>query len=436
MPPSNYFAKRFDGMTDEEGEAEDDTEIIFDKNNILLSCESLLDFASELKFDKRHLDFHYRSRHPYLIDFSNHAFYKGRLKPLPNKFDYVPITYIQVNGSFIDYANENEAERVLDIIEFGIQRMPDGKYPTLGVATFNVTQRDLILSKILERQRSDKNESFSRKINELQENGLFIKNLENIQGDERDVIILSTTYGIGKDGKFAQRFAQINHNKGYKLLNVIITRAKHKLYVCTSVPEDIFMNYKACLEAEGTNNKSAVLYAYLAYARAVSEEDETGRNAVLAALRDNSVNAGRELHDEIATQEDRQFEAAVIRSIENVFGKNKIVANYKFAGLEIDILFKTGEGRPHVVIECDGTKVHGSRESYLYDLHRENILKNHGYIFYRIWSVNWWRDPMQQAATLITFLKSVENKTPQTVSSIDPTTAFLHDNFEIENAPE
>ena len=102
---------------------------------------------------------------------------------------------------------------------------------------------------------------------------MFIKNLENIQGDERDVIILSTTYGINADGKFAQRFGPMNHAKGYKLLNVIITRAKYKLYVCTSIPEEAFLSYKDLLLAGGGNNRRGVFYAYLAYAKAVSERN-------------------------------------------------------------------------------------------------------------------------------------------------------------------
>ncbi|MEY3499831.1 MAG: hypothetical protein RL308_1500 [Bacteroidota bacterium] len=237
MPPSNYFSKVFDGAVEDEEDIEEEKEIVIDKDNILLSCESLLDFGSELNFQRKYLDFHYRSRHPYLIDFSNYAFYNQRLKPLPNKFEYVPIKYIQVNGTFSEHTNEAEAEMVLSIIDNNINRLPNGEYPTVGIATFNIAQRNLIKSKILERQKFSKFERFNTKIQELEEKGMFIKNLENIQGDERDVIILSTTYGIGKDRKFAQRFGPINHAKGYKLLNVIITRAKFKVYCCSSIPE-------------------------------------------------------------------------------------------------------------------------------------------------------------------------------------------------------
>src|SRR5690606_37774105 len=143
-------------------------EIIIDRDNILLSCESLLDFASELSFDKRYLDFHYRSKHPYLIDFSNHAFYHQRLKPLPNDIEYCPIKYIQVKGTYSDHTNDSEAETILSIIDHNISRFPNGEYPTVGIATFNIAQRNLIKGKIIERRKFEKYADFNAKIIELE----------------------------------------------------------------------------------------------------------------------------------------------------------------------------------------------------------------------------------------------------------------------------
>lgn len=164
MPPSNYFSKVFDGSVEDEDDINEEEVIRVDKDDILLSCESLLDFGTELNFQKKHLDFHYRSRHPFLIDFSNYAFYNQRLKPLPNNFDYIPIKYIQVNGTFSEYTNEAEAEMVLSIIDKNINRLPNGEYPTVGIATFNIAQRNLIKSKILERQKFSKYAGFNAKI--------------------------------------------------------------------------------------------------------------------------------------------------------------------------------------------------------------------------------------------------------------------------------
>lgn len=410
MPPSNYFSKVFDGSVEDEDEIEEEEEnqIRINKDDILLSCESLLDFGTELNFQKQHLDFHYRSRHPYLIDFSNYAFYQQRLKPLPNNFEYIPIKYIQVKGTFSEHTNEAEAEMVLSILDKNINRLPNGKYPSIGIATFNIAQRNLIKSKILERQKFPKFADFNAKIQELEENGMFVKNLENIQGDERDVIILSTTYGKGKDGRFTQRFGPINHSKGYKLLNVIVTRAKYKLYCCTSIPEEVFMNYNEYLVTEGSNNKRAVLYAYLAYCKAVSNNDSISRSAILSSLAENTTNSVgvnplnfRELES--------PFEEEVYQSLADHFGTDKLIPQLQFAGFRIDIVYDPKlPNKPKIAIECDGAKYHSSREAYLYDRHRQKILERHGFVFHRIWSTNWWRNHKRETERLIEFITKTE----------------------------
>ena len=434
MPPSNYFSKVFDGAVEDEEDLEEDNEIVVDKDNILLSCESLLDFGSELNFQRKHLDFHYRSRHPFLIDFSNYAFYNQRLKPLPNNFDYVPIKYIQVNGTFTEHTNEAEAEMVLSIIDKNINRLPDGEYPSVGIATFNIAQRNLIKSKILERQKFSKFDEFNAKIQELEENGMFIKNLENIQGDERDVIILSTTYGIGKDRKFTQRFGPINHSKGYKLLNVIITRAKFKLYCCSSIPEQVFMNYKEYLTIEGSNNKRAVLYAYLAYCKAVSEANNDMRLSVLTTLAENTTKSAG--FDSFKGGDlESPFEEEVYQSLADHLGTEKLIPQLQFAGFRIDIVYDPKVvGVPKVAIECDGAKYHSSREAYLYDRHRQKILENHGFVFHRIWSTNWWRNSSRETTKLVEFIKQIETTTNSNYKDYSNTAfAFTDDIVIIED---
>ena len=434
MPPSNYFSKVFDGAVEDEEDLEEENEIVVDKDNILLSCESLLDFGSELNFQRKHLDFHYRSRHPFLIDFSNYAFYNQRLKPLPNNFDYVPIKYIQVNGTFTEHTNEAEAEMVLSIIDKNINRLPDGEYPSVGIATFNIAQRNLIKSKILERQKFSKFDEFNAKIQELEENGMFIKNLENIQGDERDVIILSTTYGIGKDRKFTQRFGPINHSKGYKLLNVIITRAKFKLYCCSSIPEQVFMNYKEYLTIEGSNNKRAVLYAYLAYCKAVSESNNDMRLSVLTTLAENTTKSAG-FNSFKGGDLESPFEEEVYQSLADHLGTEKLIPQLQFAGFRIDIVYDPKVvGAPKVAIECDGAKYHSSREAYLYDRHRQKILENHGFVFHRIWSTNWWRNSSRETTKLVEFIKQIESTTNSNYKDYSNTAfAFTDDIVNIED---
>ena len=415
MPPSNYFSKILDGTIDDEDDIEEENDKeqnYIDRDDLLLSCESLLDFASELSFEKRYLDFHYRSKHPYLIDFSNHAFYNKRLKPLPNNFDYAPITYIQVNGTYSDHSNEREAEAVLSIIEHNIHRYPNGEYPSVGIATFNISQRNLIIAKIRERQKYERFVDFNKKIVELEGAGLFVKNLENIQGDERDVIILSTTYGMNKDGKFAQRFGPINHKKGYKLLNVIITRAKYKIYVCSSIPELVFLNFKDHLITEGANNRRAVFFAYLAYAKAVSENDSELKQSVLNALLENQTDDTR--IDSFNEELESPFEEEVYHALSENFDKSKLITQLQFAGFRIDIVYDPKiEGVPKIAIECDGAAYHSSKEAYLYDLHRQKILERYGFVFHRIWSMNWWRNPKREINKLVTFIQNVESKSPR-----------------------
>lgn len=431
MPPSNYFSKIFDGTIDDEDEFEDEIDRIkSDASNSLLDCESLLDFASELGFDKRHLDFHYRSRHPYLIDYSNYAFYNQRLKPLPNEFDYVPIKYINVNGTYSNTSNDSEAETILSIIENNISRLPNGEYPTVGVATFNITQRNLVLSKINERRKFERFKEFNDKILELEENGFFVKNLENIQGDERDVIILSTTYGINKEGKFNQRFGSINHQKGYKLLNVIVTRAKYKVYVCSSIPQEVFLNYKEHLLTEGSNNKKGAFYAYLAYAKAVSEQDVESRLAVLNALAENSSN--KKTIDNFNSDLESPFEEEVYEALTEHFYEEKIIPQLQFAGFRIDLVYDTKKvGIPKIAIECDGAAYHSSQEAYLHDRHRQKILEKHGFVFHRIWSTNWWRNPKKETQKLVDFINNIENSNPSIFEDKSKTSLAFTDNITV-----
>lgn len=426
MPPSNYFSKMFDGTIEDQEDEEEEDEMVIDRDNLLLSCESLLEFASEFSFQKKYLDFHYRSKHPYLIDFSNYAFYNQRLKPLPNNLDYNPIKYINVGGTFSDHSNDTEAEYILSILDKNIQRFPNGEYPTVGIATFNIAQRNLIYSKINERKKLSKFEEFNNKIIELEENGLFIKNLENIQGDERDIIILSTTYGKNKDGRFFRRFGPLGFKKGYKLLNVIITRAKYKVYVCSSIPEEMISAYNQHLVTEGSNNRSAVFFAYLAYCKAVSEGNEHQRMAVLNALAQNTAESNNLIIND--GELESPFEEEVYQVLIENFKEKDIFPQFKFAGFRIDIVIDSKiKGIPRIAIECDGAAYHSSREAYLHDRHRQKILENHGFVFHRIWSTNWWRNQNREIKKLIHFINEILNSVPKEVENNSRTIFAFND---------
>lgn len=384
MPPSNYFSKVFEGSIEDEDDLEGENEVITYKN-AMLNIESLLDFAMENNFEKNHLDFHYRSKHPYLIDFSNHAFYNARLKPLPAKSKDKPIEFFQVDGVFEDHINEEEASKVLEILE-AIEPKENGNFPSVGIATFNITQRNYIKRLILQRCSLPDKSHFKTKINALEEAGLFIKNLENIQGDERDIIIISTTYGKKRSGKFVQSFGPVNHSNGYKLLNVIITRAKEKIYICNSIPEDYFLNYKAAIEDEGANNRKAVFYAYLAYCKAVSEENAAERTEILNVLDILGYKS-------ISKSEnfDSLFVAEIYRLLKEKFPDLKILKDHQFGGYSLDLLIEQSNGKS-IVVECMSKPQYTGKLPYMEDMHKAKILKNSGYDYVRLWSQNCWQN--------------------------------------------
>ncbi len=406
MPPSTYFGKMIDGEIEDDDVQEESEKQKITLQNVLLSTESLLDFASSLSFGQRHLDFHYRSKHPHLIEFSNAAFYKGRLCAMPALFDYKPLEFLHVGGTYKNNVNDDEAEAVIGILENNLECDELGHYPSVGIATFNVKQRDYILEKIRDHANSDK--KFAAKLTGLEESGLFVKNLENIQGDERDIIILSTTYGPDEKGKFYQRFGPINLSKGYKLLNVIITRAKFKCYVCTSVPRNLYQGYRDALQDEGGNNRKAVFFSYLAYAEAVSEGNEQRREAVLSALREQagSIAEGISISPSTAAS---SFEGFVKEHLEQKFPEDDIQIFESFAGFTLDLILRPKEeGVPPIIIECDGRQRSLGEEAYLHDIYRQAILEKYGLVFYRAWSTNWWRNHKREAKKLTDFILDIK----------------------------
>ena len=420
MPPSSWFQKVLNetiSEDDDEYEINEETEKIqprLNRDDILLECESLLDFVKELDFTDSFLDFHYRSKHPYLIDFSNYAFYKQRLNALPSYENYTPIEFIHLSDAVKikkntdnKGTNEKEIEEILNILDKKINKDKTGKYPSVGIATFNIQQRDLIIKKILERKESSKFEDFNKKItelglDELKSNKGFIKNVDNIQGDEKDIIIISTTFAKDEDGKFTQNFGPITQGKGYRILNVLITRAKEKIYCVSSIPLDKISTYKDFLGSEGIKGK-AIFYSYLAYCKAVSENNEEDRKSILLSIAEKTE---KSVTYSNIDETESPFEEEVYQVLVQEFGSDNITLQEKVGGFRIDIVYKKNNNLK-IAIECDGAKYHSSNEAYLYDLHRQRILESYGYKFIRIWSTNWWQNFDLESKNLINKIKSM-----------------------------
>jgi superfamily I DNA and/or RNA helicase len=221
-----------------------------------LEIDSLLDLTKKYIMQVGLMG-HYRSRSPELINFSNSHFYNNKLKLLPES-DVInqnepAINYIKVNGVWDNNSNMEEAVRVVDLVEKYVIDKPE---KSIGIVTFNFKQQTLIRDILEERALAKK---FS-----LPES-LFIKNIENVQGDERDIIIFSIAYAPDKNGRLAMHFGSLNAAKGENRLNVAITRAKYKIYIITSIMPDQ-------MKVEATKNEGPkLLKEYLRYAWEISE---------------------------------------------------------------------------------------------------------------------------------------------------------------------
>lgn len=404
MPPSNFFKSNASYIDDEEDEETSlETEMF---KTTIIDSESLLEYASKNKYDKRFLDFHYRSKHPFLIDFSNHAFYDKRMKSMPITKDYIPIQYYFVDGISQNRTNQVEAEKVISILCDEIFADKEGQYPSVGIATFNIDQRNLILA-LIEEQKS-KDSIFNQKMTELEAKGWFVKTIENIQGDERDVIIISSTYGRDAKGNFRQSFGLINQEKGYRLLNVLITRAKDKIFICSSIPEKYLFGYKNEIQAIKENNKKGVFYAYLAYCKAVSDGDSALQSDILKFLYETNCKDEHFQNIDEGLLES-PFEEEVYFQLSKYFDVTRIKLQEKCSGFRIDMVYYPENG-PKVAIECDGAMFHSGEDAFLHDLHRQKILEKHGYVFHRIWSTNWWQNEKLEVKRLVEFILSQEKK--------------------------
>ena len=372
MPPSNYFGAEME-------QKETDNEEIDEESLFLADSESLLDYVNNLNEDvvMSYLDFHYRSKHPKLINFSNAAFYESRLVPMPSKSEYKPIEYYRVNGVYKARKNDDEADRIIEYI-FSDKILIDGKLPSVGIVTLNLEQKTNIVNRINSYLRENDSEAVRNRYNELLEKSMFVKNLENVQGDERDVMIFSTTFGKNEDGKFIQNFGPLNNQqKGYKLLNVLITRSKYRFAVFTSIPEENINTWENEITKNGNNGKS-VFYAYLAYAQAVSENDTDKENRILDVLAVNKTK-----YSSIPYEKIQETDSKIVKIIvkETGLGENEeIVKNYRIGGFILPYAVKDKDAdKAKTVIDINDIETFDGKTAYRGLIYRKNMFEGMGY---------------------------------------------------------
>ncbi len=270
LPPTRFFESALADSGNSDAETAD--ELFYQQQS---EAEDLLTSALNLDVCEAYLDVHYRSRNEALIGFSNEHYYGSRLQPIPghprNKALSAPIRVHRVDGIYADRTNGKEAEAAVNLIA---ELLADPEPPSIGIACFNLTQKEAIIDAIA--GRVSKDADFARRYDEAKGRkgrdsfeGLFVKNLENVQGDERDVMIISTTFGPDVKGKFRRNFGALSQREGGRRLNVLVTRARDAVHVLTSIPVAEYMAVEALPPGQVTNGRLQ-LYAYLRYAEGLA----------------------------------------------------------------------------------------------------------------------------------------------------------------------
>tara|TARA_A100000164_G_scaffold366527_1_gene387471 strand:- start:2853 stop:6389 length:3537 start_codon:yes stop_codon:yes gene_type:complete len=363
LSPTNYFKPQLKSISG--------------KESIQLP-ESLFFYCQNTSFKDHYLDIHYRSQNPDLIQFSNHAFYDQRLMPMPAKKKYAAIEFFNVEGNFINRINKQEAEKIVDYLEKKV-----ASKLSIGIATFSLSQQDAILNLIDIRTR--KNPLFSRKMKNLKKRGFFVKNLENIQGEERDLILISSTYGKGKDNKYRAFLGQINNSlRGGKMLNVLVTRAKIKMVVFNSVPLEILEKYKLYIENEGLQGK-ALFYTYLSYAKAVNDKNN---EMITSILHDLAKEKRADFDSQQHLRKLNKFNNYLVNELRKENIKiAKFTSNFKLGGFNYDLLLQMSR-KKKLLLDFNGKLGVNPLEDFLFDLQKKKIASQQGYIYYRLWISN------------------------------------------------
>lgn len=354
LPPTSFFTQAVsDDDTDEELD-------LFE--SVLNSCKSALPSLP--------LTWHYRSQHESLITYSNYRFYAPdgqALQTFPgatyDSLDLGVASYV-VNGVYRKGGSRDnpiEADAVVDRLLFHREHHPE---LSVGVVTFSTAQEEAITG-ALERRAGTQPALAGLLDSHDRLTGFFVKNLENVQGDERDIIIFSLGYGPDESGKFSMNFGPINRDGGWRRLNVAITRARRRVEVVSS--------FRAADMRDTTSEGLRHLRGYLDFA-------ERGIDALSLDVRGSLGDA------------ESPFEEDVL-SVIGSWGYD-VVTQVGSAGYRIDLGVKHPDrpGEYVLAVECDGAAYHSAATARDRDRLRSRVLKGLGWNIHRIWGISWYRD--------------------------------------------
>ncbi len=392
LRPSSTFMKRYLGG---DPEAQEDLSV-----QAALEVDSLLDLAVA-RYESTNLTYHYRSKRSELIDFSNSAFYSSSLQVAPNTSKNTlqkPIERIMVAGSWIERRNVQEADKIVEILSHIFKTRRNNE--SIGIITFNSEQQSCIADRI--DKEMAKNADFRSNILSERcrtENGedtsLFIKNLENVQGDERDIIIFSIGYARNSEGKVYTSFGSLSAQGGENRLNVAITRAKSKIYVVTSIePEELKVE-------TSKHNGPRLLKKYLTYVRAVSSGSYDDAKAILTELDSSEKPSTRKMPSErdIAEQIKIRLEKLGYRADTRI-GNSKSRISVAVCDEE------TGKYLVGVELDCDAYALSSSTMER--DVYKPRFLESRGWKMVRIWCRDFWLSPSRVVKTIAAIAE--ENK--------------------------
>jgi hypothetical protein len=353
LPPTSFFQKSLFDNVDWDELSDDDVEVF----------DSILDECLGIGLPVKTLRWHYRSKHEELIAFSNHRFYDDTMITFPaakNQTDSLGVKLVHVPDGIYDRGgkrdNPKEAEKVANLVFEHFKNYPK---KTLGVVTFSIAQMDAV-EEAIENKLKEQPE-FDSFFKEDRLEGFFVKNLENVQGDERDVIFFSVGYGFDQQGQMAMNFGPLNKPGGERRLNVAVTRAREKVVLITSIKSSDIDKDAQALGVQ-------TLRTYLDYAE---HGPETQSNKPVGGAFDSAI-------DEDVAAEIKKLGYDIVPEVG--------CSGYR---IDIGVVDPVNPGNFLLGVECDGTTYKSSSSARDRDRLREKVLRQLGWRIHRIWSPAW-----------------------------------------------
>ncbi len=360
MPPTNFFSGN--NVDEENIEIED--------------LESILDDCLALSMPSQHLLWHYRSKHESLIAFSNAKYYDNKLLTFPSTDDISSkVQFVLVEGYYDKGKTRQNKFEAKAIVEEVMRRLSDPELSqrSIGIVTFSSVQQVLVEDMLMEvfKQRPD-----LEKMALESEEPLFIKNLENVQGDERDVILFSIGYGPDQEGKVSLNFGPINRNGGWRRLNVAVSRARYEMKVFSTLRSDQIDLSRT--SAEGV----AGLKAFLAYA-------------------EKSKAALPFQHSSQAVLKTASFENLIADDLRRQGFKVHTQIGASAYKINLGIVDPEQPDRYLLGILTDGKNYYDANTSKDREITQVQVLKMLGWSIHKIWSTEWWEKPEKVMAGII-----------------------------------